>query len=79
MNYKVSKKRGEKFWQYGSIKKNQWGNLQLSMKVTKELKELVNSGEEWLNFSLFSDDGGKNKANSVTSKAPVDDEDSIPF
>lgn len=76
MDYKVSKKRGEKFWQFGTIKKNQWGNLQLSMKNTKELKELVNSGEEWLNFSLFENDGA---SKAPKPSKPYDDNSDIPF
>lgn len=54
-NFKVSAKRNGKWWNFGSIKKNQYGNLQLSFKNTQELKEFVNKGGDWLNFSLFED------------------------
>ena len=54
--YKVSKKTGAgKWWSYGSIKKNQWGNYTLGMKMTPELRQLLNETQDgqWLNFSLF--------------------------
>jgi hypothetical protein len=58
MNYKVSKKNASgKFWSYGNIKQNQWGNLTLGFKVTPELKAIFNDAAEgsWINFSLFED------------------------
>ena len=55
MNYEIKHKRANgKWWGFGRIQKNKWDNLQLSMKVTPELIELVTSKQgEWLNFSLF--------------------------
>lgn len=80
MDYKISAKRGEKWWKFGSIKKNQWGNLQLSMKNTKELKELVNNGGEWLNFSLFENNGDKEPSKPSKQQAVNnEDDDEIPF
>lgn len=78
--YKVSAKRNGKFWNYGKIAKNQWDNLQLSIKVTPELKELVNSSE-WLNFSLFDDEEKPKEEAPKPSKASKveDDEQLIPF
>jgi len=65
--------------------------LQASFKNTQQLKDFVNNGGEWLNFSLFEDNGGSahnadNAHNQAKqdgyqpSNAPLDlDEDSIPF
>lgn len=55
MNYKLScKNKNGKYWQYGTIKKNQFGNNQASFKVSalKELIELAGD-KEWVNLSLF--------------------------
>jgi hypothetical protein len=60
--YKVSKKKDDKWLTYGNIKLNQYGKYSLGMKNTPELKSLVNSSAEWLNFSLFEDDGAKKVA-----------------
>ncbi len=88
MNFKVSAKLGQgKWWTFGTIKKNQWGNLQLSMKNTQQLKDFVNNGGEWLNFSLFEEDGQKEqtphnqeKADAYQPQAALDDDsDLIPF
>lgn len=55
-DYKVSAKRSDgKWWNFGRIKTNQYGNLSLSFKNTPELREHVLQGGEWLNFSLFED------------------------
>ena len=79
-SYNVSKKRGEKWWSYGRIAINKFGNLQLSMKITPELQELVN-GEGYLNFSLFEDDGGnyKTKSKPVEKPQAIELNDEIPF
>lgn len=77
MNYKVSAKRNGKWWTFGNIKINQYGNPQLSFKNTPELKELVNSDAQWLNFSMFEDkpkDEPKQEA-----PAPYVDGGEIPF
>jgi len=84
MNYKVSAKRNGKWWTFGSIKKNQFGNLQLSFKNTPELKEFVANGGEWLNLSLFDTDEKKEIAPEAQQqldklkKSALDSEE-IPF
>lgn len=78
MNYKVCKKNAQgKFWGYGSIKLNKWGNPALSFKVTPELKEIFNStlDGQWVNFSLFEDD----KKEQPQAAANVDLQDEVPF
>lgn len=79
--YKVSAKRNGKWWTFGTIKKNKFDNLQLSMKNTGELKELILLGGEWLNFSLFDDEEKPKDEASKPSKASKveDDEQLIPF
>lgn len=61
MNYNLSRKNeAGKYWTYGRIKKNQWGNSQASFKVS-DLKELIRlaekEGKEWVNLSLFENKG----------------------
>ena len=56
-SYKVSAKRADtgKFWAFGSLKYNdQYSNWRIGMKVTPELKALIEANDgKWLNFSLF--------------------------
>lgn len=86
MNYKLSRKNKEgKWWSYGSVKVNQYGNQQASFKITS-LEELIalskEEGKEWVNLSMFED---KEKAISQHSidkgNAYVSEEldDEIPF
>ena len=87
MNYNLSRKNeAGKWWSYGSIRKNKWGNNQASFKVV-ELKNLIElaekEGKEWVNLSLFENkgDGGKPTA-PASNTAPKDDfniDDEIPF
>lgn len=81
--YKIAAKRNGKWWTYGNIKKNQWGNWSMSMKVTPELMALLEEKKgQYVNFSLFED--GKKE---VTEEAQQDinklqkavDSDEIPF
>lgn len=52
----VSAKRANgKWFNFGKLKTNQYGNLQLSFKNTPEFKAFVNGSGEWINFSLFED------------------------
>ncbi len=52
--YKVSAKRNGKFWTFGSLKKNQWGNWSIGLKVTPELKQyMADNDGRYINFSLF--------------------------
>lgn len=60
MDFKLSKKNKEgKWYTYGYISTNQWGNNQASFKLTS-LKGLValaeSEGKEWVNLSLFEND-----------------------
>lgn len=75
MNFKVSAKRNDKWFNFGRIAENKWGKLQLSFKNTPELKEHINNGGEWLNFSLFEDKPKEEIA--PTQVSDLDDE--IPF
>lgn len=53
-NYSAKRKDKEGKWKtFGNVKKNQYGNYSLGLKNTPELKALVNSSAEWINFSLF--------------------------
>lgn len=59
INKKLSKKNNQgKWWTYGNIKVNQWGNEQASFKLDS-LKELVadaeKEGKQWVNLSVFDD------------------------
>lgn len=66
MDYNLSKKVGEKWVNFGSVKKNQYGNLQASFRNTPELRELILQGGEWINFSMF-----EKKDKLAESKAPA--------
>lgn len=89
MDYKLSTKNSAgKWWQYGSIKTNQYGNQQVSFAVSK-LKELIELAESqnktWVNLCMFEDNGDKAQKPSQHTidkgnAYQVDlDEDSIPF
>ena len=88
-NYKVSKKNASgKFWSYGNVKKNQWGNLTLGFKVTPELKSIFLDMPDgsWVNFALFEDKPKEESKPAVTYEAAsageygaVDINDEIPF
>lgn len=73
MNYKLSTKVNGKWWTFGNIKINQWGNLQASFKNTEQLKKLILEGGEWINFSLFEDNGGSaHNADNAHNQAKQD-------
>lgn len=76
-DYKISAKRNNKWWNYGKIYKNKFGNMELSIRVTPELKELVNS-KEWLNFSLFEDNNISKTSNNPSIDMSSKNDD-IPF
>ena len=77
-----------KWWTYGSLKTNQWGNEQISFKLDK-LKELVAEAEkmekEWVNLSLFDNDNKNNNSGKPNSSESVQKglsdelDDEIPF
>lgn len=85
MNFKLSRKNAEqKWWTYGSFKKNQWDNYQASFKISN-LEEAIDlakqKGDEWINFSAFEDD--KQESPQQVSNEPSypqdDDSQSMPF
>lgn len=86
MDFKLSKKNENgKWWSWGSVKTNQYGNNQASFKVTEQFKKLVNDTptDTWLNFALFENTEKKVDAHN-TAKAnayqPQNDlEQTIPF
>lgn len=56
MKYKLSAKRNDKWWNYGSFATNKFDKLQASFKVTPELMELIKENEgKWINFAAFED------------------------
>lgn len=86
MNKKLSRKNAQgKWWTYGNIKINQWGNEQASFKVSslQELIQLAESeGKEWVNLSLFDDEQkDKQQVGSAknTQTTYEDLNDDIPF
>jgi len=87
MDYKLStKNKNDKWWQFGGIKTNQWGNNQASFKVSalKELIELAESkNTEWVNLSLFDNIAKPATAKPETNNQPNDStpnlDDEIPF
>lgn len=80
MEYKLSAKRNGKFWNYGSFKKNKWGNYQASFKVTPEFLELANASQgQWLNFSAFEDKPKQEIDRTGDDGDPLNYGDGIPF
>lgn len=75
-NYLVKRKHEGKFLTFGNVKKNQYGNFSLGMKVGPLLKDLVANAKdgEWLNWSLFTDDGEKREV-----PAKLDESQEIQF
>jgi hypothetical protein len=85
MEYNVSAKRNGKWWNFGKIKTNQYGNQQLSFKKTQEFIDFIASSGDWVSFSLFEaeDKTGrgavKQKPVAPASSFHDDLSDSIPF
>jgi len=86
MDKNLSIKIGDKWQTFGKLAKNQWGNEQVSFKVTPELIQLMQSKQGgWLNFSLFEakpksdkpSQHNKAKADGYAPAPSLDDE--IPF
>jgi hypothetical protein len=77
-----------KWWTYGKLATNQYGNEQISFKL-ENLKKLVDDaetmGKAWVNLSLFEDDREKPEAKpasgAVASQVNTnyDELDDIPF
>lgn len=77
MEYNVSTKVNGKWFTFGKIKTNQYGNQQLSFKKTKEFVDFIAASGDWINFSLFAP---KDDAAPKQETKPTYDTDSeIPF
>jgi hypothetical protein len=82
-NYKISRKKPDgKWWGWGSLKRNQYGNLQVSFKNTPEFREMIAQAGEWLNFSCF--DANESKTTSYEKAKgngyqPQQEEESPPW
>lgn len=76
MEFNVSAKVNGKWWTFGRIRNNKFGNLDLSFKNTPELKKFVNEGGEWLNFALFEP---REKSGSPQKATPQEAPDEVPF
>lgn len=78
MDYKVSSKRKDngKWWGYGRIRTNQYGNPQLSFKKTPELMQIFNDAPDggYINFALFEE-----KPKEQEAPQQPDNDNSIPF
>jgi hypothetical protein len=62
MKQLVKKKVGDKQWRiFGSIKENKFGNTELGVKVTQEVKDWFANAplDSWLNFAIFEDKEAK--------------------
>ncbi len=55
--FKLSAKRSDKWWTFGTMKKNQYDNWSIGLRKTPELVELISAKNdgEWINFSAFED------------------------
>ena len=59
-NFLIKRKMTDgKYFTFGNVKKNQFGNYSLGLKVTPQLIALLQSAKEgeWVNLNLFLDDG----------------------
>lgn len=86
--YKLSTKRPDtgKWWSYGNMKHNaEYDSWRIGMKVTPELKELINTNDgKYINFSLFADEKREpseeaKKGIQKLEKSVFDDSAEIPF
>lgn len=70
-----------KWWGYGRITKNQYGNLQIGMKKNADLIALFESVPEggWLNLSLFEPREQQEPRSASAKSAPKELDDSIPW
>lgn len=77
--YKLSAKVNGKWFTFGNLKNNQYGNLQLGIKITPEFLAFVEAAKEkgWLNLSAFEDNGEKKEYKPQQEKPSLNDE--IPF
>jgi hypothetical protein len=86
--YKLSAKRADsgKWWIFGNIKKNKYDNVQASLRVTPELKALIEANDgKWVNFSLFPVDEKRDVPEEAQEgikqlhASVLDDSSEIPF
>ena len=79
---KLSMKKADgKWWTYGSLKTNQWGNEQVSFKLSS-LEELMSEAKaqnkEWVNLSLFDNDKPKQDSYQKPNEYKSVDNDTVP-
>jgi hypothetical protein len=68
--YEIRAKNGTgKWWGYGRVTRNQYGNLQIGMKKNADLIALLEAVPEggWINLNLFEP---RDKAEPRSAKAP---------
>jgi hypothetical protein len=78
-----AKNASGKWWGYGRVTKNQYGNLQVGMKKNADLVALFESVPEggWLNLSLFEPRDQQEPRSAAAKSVPREPEldDEIPF
>lgn len=79
-----AKQPNGKWWSYGRLETNKWGNEQVSFKRENLVKLLEDTEGEWINLSLFDDDRKDlpkqdSNANYETQKPYELEQDDIPF
>lgn len=83
MEYEIRAKRkdNEKWWGFGRIKKNQYGNYQIGMKKTKELMGYINAIDDggYINFSLFEPKGDAAEPLQKPKPSVPELDDELPF
>lgn len=80
MKYKICIKRKDtgKFWSIGNVKKNQWGNPGVGIKMCQEFRDHCKGVQdgEWINLAMFEDKDDR----PATNQQPVAEalEDDLP-
>lgn len=82
--YKLSAKREDtgRFWSFGKMSVNQFGNWSIGIKVTPELKALVNAKDGgYINLSVFEDERKQTHHSAAKANAYAPDEldQEVPF
>lgn len=80
-SYEIRAKRPdtEKWWGFGRLSVNQWGNWGIGMKVTDELLRLLEAKKgQYVNFSVFERDR-KQEQQQRRESTPDLGGDTIPF
>lgn len=76
-SFKVAKKVGGKWKTLGNIKLNKFGNMELGLRNSDELREAITAVEpgKWINLSIFPD-----KKDEVSTDSAADiGADTIPY